>query len=170
MKKSQKKKSKHKSGSDTVKKAYDVKQNNKRKRDGETVISNAVHPKKLKSDSSDSATNKQKSKMWHMSSKRQRLQKMKLDRISSIPHNFHPIKDNKTGKNSENKQMLQINKQTPNAKWRKPKKKIEKDKNENESTGTTVKVQTHAALYRNPEEFSSNWKKLMQVYSTQDWP
>ncbi len=27
-----------------------------------------------------------------------------------------------------------------------------------------VKVQTHAALYRNPEEFSSNWKELMKVF------
>ena len=44
------------------------------------------------------------------------------------------------------------------------KKKATKRKGtDNVPRPVTVKVQTHATLYRNPDEFSSNWKQLMKA-------
>ena len=46
---------------------------------------------------------------------------------------------------------------------RSQKRKLKTSKNENIPSKPVMKVQTHAALYKNPEHFSSNWKKLWKV-------
>ena len=91
--------------------------------------------------------------------------KQKIIKVSLSSQDQHI--QNGAHKNSLSAKTLTKNvnydKRVPNARNENRKKKLKMDKSQNSPAEPLIKVQTHAALYKNPEEFSSNWKKLLKV-------
>ena len=96
---------------------------------------------------------KTKSKKWKKAMKRQQTKWVSYSKTA----NTSDIANESQTEETESKQ----NSQTSSSKLKKHKKKGREK--QTKPTETKIKVHTHAALYRNPQDFSSNWKKLQQV-------
>ena len=97
-------------------------------------------------------------KKWQKKGKHKKIKEI---RSSPVQHS-----QNGPHKNSLSaKPLTKNNVQIPNGRTEKRKKKLKKNRSQNSPTEPLIKVHTHAALYKNPEEFSSNWKKFLKVCS-----
>ena len=104
-------------------------------------------------------------KEFGINKKWQKKGKHKIIKVSQRSQDQHI--QNGAHKNSLPTKSLTKNvnddKQVPNARDENRKKRLKVGKSQNSPAEPLIKVQTHAALYKKPEEFSSNWKKLLKV-------
>ena len=100
-------------------------------------------------------------KKWQ---KKGRHKKTKESQSSQVQHTQHSPHKNSLSAKPLTK-YVKDNEQIPNAGNKNQKQRLKSSRSQNSPTEPLVKVRTHAALYKNPEEFSSNWKKLLKVCS-----